>query len=271
MLELGEIFRWPEFGFIILGNSLDQRSSTGIIYMKQKLLKKFVCAGAAAGLAMGSARAAIIYDNAAGYNGSSFANISTGEEIGNEISLPTSSLTSFEFEYYNPPGTTYNPNLGVDVRFYKNDGPTTANGYATPGTVFFDSGWSFGIPYAPSGLDYIYNVSDFASGAQNGWGSGGYSLPNNFTFTITWTNLNAADQIQLPLANNTPGISTGAYWYNNGGGFELLTNTAPSNLLVEFQGQSSAVPEPSTVFAGVLMSLPFWAAGIRALRKHRAA
>jgi hypothetical protein len=166
----------------------------------------------------------------------------------------------------------------LDVRFYYNNGPL-ANGFLTPGTVFFDSGWFYNTGgtsilggSSTGGLahDINYDTSDFASGAQNGWAPS-YPLTGNFTFTITWTNLNAANQIQMPLANNTPGISSGAYWLNNNGSFELLTNAAPSNLLVEFDGQASAVPEPSTVFAGVLLLLPFGAVGVRAFRKHRAA
>jgi hypothetical protein len=243
--------------------------------MKQKHLKKFVCAGAAAVLTIGSTRAAIIYNDAASYNNNLFA-VANGEQIGNEISLNASSLSSFAIEYYDPNPGALAANVGVDVRFYYNNGPL-ANGYLTPGTEFFDSGWFYnttggilGGGSSGAAHDINYNTGDFASGAQNGWAPS-YPLTGNFTFTITWTNLNAANQIQMPLANNTPGISTGAYWLNNNGSFELLTNAVPANLLVEFDGQASAVPEPSTVLAGVLMLLPFGAVGVRALRKQRAA
>jgi len=75
-------------------------------------------------------------------------------EIGDEVLLgsPESYLTSFAFEYWalNAGGTS-GTFTGIDVRlrFYLNDGPTF-NGYATPGTAFYDSGWIDSVITTPT-------------------------------------------------------------------------------------------------------------------------
>src|ERR1017187_6029086 len=98
----------------------------GIMNMKQLLLKNLVCAGAAAVLTIGSTRASVIYNDAASYNGNVFT-VNNGQEIGNEIYLNTSSLSSFAIEYYDPNPGALAANVGLDVRFYYNNGPL-ANG-----------------------------------------------------------------------------------------------------------------------------------------------
>jgi len=228
--------------------------------MKRKLLQALMCAGAVVVCCLGSARANTIYANTNSFNGNMFT-MANGQEVGDEITVPAgSSLASFAFEYDAP--ALLAANVAVDVRFYLNNG-VLYNGYNTPSTLLFDSGWYMNtlagnIPSGPgpggnSAYTLLYTTSDFSSGAQNGWAPN-FTVPTDFTFTITWTNLDGSSQVDMPLANNTPGISSGEYWLNNNGTWELLTNSAtPGNLLVDFEGQ---VPEPSvfalTAIGGVL-------------------
>jgi hypothetical protein len=225
--------------------------------MKRTLLKVLTLIGAAAMLSIGSASAQVnvpIYANSGSYNGN-LLSLTNGQEVGNELTLG-GQLTSFAFEYNAP--SVLAANVGVDVRFYLNNGAPDLGwlgNYPSPGTLFFDSGWFYNTVAgniqsgpAPVTGDTAYNLTysiatgDFTS----------LTLPGDFTMTVTWTNLTGSSQIQMPLANNTPGISTGNYWLNNGGTFELLTNTVPANFLVDFE-----VPEPSplalTAIGGALL------------------
>lgn len=220
--------------------------------MKQKLLKAWICAGAVAVLSTLSVRAQVsVYNSFAnGYNGTSLS-MTNGLEIGNEITPPSGgSLTGFTIEYDAP--NTLAANVAVDVRFYYNNVPYPT--YPTinqPGALFFDSGWFLNTaagliqsgPQAGTGdtaYDLTYNTSDFSAGAQNGWFPN-FTVPGDFTFTITWTNLTGTSEIYMPLANNTAGISGGEYWENNGGSWGLMTNSlsGPANFLADFE-----VPEP---------------------------
>ena len=229
-------------------------------------------AAAAALVSFGSARADIIYDNFAQYNGNAFS-MANGVEIGNEITIPTGtswSLTNFTIEYYSP-SLTLASDVAIDVRFYQNDG-TPENGFDTPGTLFFDSGW---FNNGPSGLPangyrtITYTSSDFYGGSAVNMNSS-FLFPNNlspenqFTFTVTFTNLNGGNIIDMPLATNTLGISYGDYWLNNNGNWTLMsTNAADANLTVDFAGQP--VPEPATLaFAAIGGALLL---GIKQLRR----
>jgi len=213
-----------------------------------------VCAAAVAIFGSGGAQAQTfpIFANSGSTNGNFFS-MPNGVEIGNEITVaPGSTLASFAFEY--SASNALPANVGVDLRFYYNNVPyPTYPVINQPGTLFFDSGWFYnGVGNnIPSGVDIhgnfgyniTYTTSDFSSGALDGW-SPSFTVPTDFTYTITWTNLTSLGEINMPLANDTPGITGGAYWINNAGTWEQETNTSPVNLLVDLE---SPVPEP-TVF-----------------------
>jgi hypothetical protein len=210
--------------------------------MNQKYLKSLVCVGGVA-LGFNCAGQSAFYNNFPNYNGNAFSLIS-GQQIGNEISLQNgTALTSFSIEYYSP-NTTLAPTVGIDVTFYNQNGPVV-NGFKTPGTEFFNSGYYTGGAGGLGGGYQVvtFNTTDFAAGAQNGWG-GNYSLPQDFTFSVSFTGLNALNVVDMPLANITPGTSYGDYWLNNGTGWTLMYNTSSDgNLVVDMVG---TVPEPST-------------------------
>ena len=184
----------------------------------------------------------VIYDTSAGYN-TNFFSMSNGEQIGNQITLSpnTWSMTSFNVEYYTT--NIFQPSqVGVDLRFYLNNG-AVVNGRAAPGTLFYDSGWSYGLPAGPNGDTITYEASDLYKDALLNLPAC-FLLPGSFTFTLTFTGLDARDTIALPLANspvNQPATSSGQYWLNTGGQWTLLTNSAPANVVALITG----VPEPA--------------------------
>ncbi len=233
-------------------------------------IKKLLCVGLV-GTTGFSVLADVVYDNFANYNGHVFT-VNNGQQIGNEITLPGSTglmLTNFAIEYYTPDATLAQgpTGVGIDVRFYYNDGPAT-NGFATPGTMFYDSGWFYNLMgNTGAGGNNGYNVVTYSSFTGD-FPVGGLplNLPgNNLTFTITFTGLNAFNQVFLPLATNTPGISYGDYWMQNGSGAWTLmsTNAADANLVVDF----SATPEPSTVALVTLGGMAL--VGFNKLRRKR--
>ncbi len=210
------------------------------------------CAAAAAVMSLSSAQAQFVYNDYSQYNSDTFA-ITNGQEIGNEITVAPGSffsLTSFSIEYYSP--TTLSSTVAMDVRFYLNDGVPT-NGFPTPDSLIFDSGWyndpgNGGLPGIESGNGYhivTFASPDFSSGVVPLTSL----LPGNFTFSITWTNLNDANQIEMPLATTTPGISYGDYWLvNNSGQWALMFNRATDgNLLVDIEAQNTTPPGISSV------------------------
>ena len=184
------------------------------------------------------ARADSFYDSA-NYNGNAFTLVD-GQEVGNEIFLTGSSfsLTNFTFEYRST-SVSFSGSVGVDVRFYLNDGPTT-NGFATPHSLFYDSGWFTGVTPATGGNNINYDTSDLYGGAALNL-TPGFVMPSDFTFTITFTNLAGGNGVELPLANPAAGQS-GDYWLETADGWELLTNSAPASFIANFSG--TAVPEP---------------------------
>jgi hypothetical protein len=217
--------------------------------MKHKTLKTLIVVGASAALSMGSVQAQVTIYSSENYNGSAMG-MTNGLEIGNQITVNNASLSTFGFEYL--AATSLAANVGVDVRFYLNNG-APFNGYATPGTLFFDSGWYYNTlagnitspTTATGGATINYTTSDFAAGSQNGWSLFNYPVSGSFTFTISWTNI-TPNEIEMPLANNVAGQSTGFYWVNTDGSWSLNSqpnNDPNGNFIVDFTG---TVPEPST-------------------------
>ena len=213
--------------------------------------KKILCVGALTALGFNVLADTTIYDSTGSYNGNVFS-LSNGQEIGNQVSVNSANwlLTGFNIEYYSPSSGPSLTNVGIDVRFYLNDGALT-NGFASPGTVLFDSGWFYNTPLGlpaggpgSGGFHFVsYNISDF----------GTLMLPTNFTFTVSFTNLDAFNVVQLPLANNvTNAISSfGDYWRNDNGNWTLLTNSASAaNLVAQFT--AVGVPEPSMIYLGAI-------------------
>ena len=234
-----------------------------------KNLNKLVCAGALMALGF-TASAYTIFDNTTAYN-TNLLTAPNGLEIGNEVTLGSGwYLTNFQFEYYSS-NLTLNAGLGIDVKFYSTNGGTISpQGYLSPGTLIFDSGFFYntGSTLIPGNgaHDWSYNAFDLYTGAAVPLNTGlaGNKLPTDFFFTITFANM-GTNNIQFPLANTSTGTNYGTYWeYNTfSSQWNVYTNSVPANFLVVFQG----VPEPSVYGLGVIGSVLLF--GVSMLKRKR--
>jgi MYXO-CTERM domain-containing protein len=184
-------------------------------------------------------------------------NLPNEQEIGQQIWLGSPVpmyLTNFSFEYYSP--NIFYGSVYMDVRLYENNG-SLFNGYASPGTVFFDSGYfNLTNPWYIDGTNaanVIFGLSDLLSGNvvnldQNA------ALPSNFTLSVTVTNLGSSYTVGLPIFGlATVGTNAGDYWYESSGSWQLLTNNmGPVAFGTEFLGQTTPTPEPSVLGLGAL-------------------
>jgi len=184
-------------------------------------------------------------------------NFPNNQEIGEQIWLGTGTtpmyLTNFSFEYYSP-FISYSGTVQADVRLYVNDGPKT-NGYSTPdATPFFNSGlFNLTDPWQVSGTNsatVIFQLSDLQSGNAINLVNG-FALPTNFTFTVTFSGMQGADSVGLPIFNPPAvGFNAGDYWYDVSGNWELLTNSIGS---IAFGAQFlGTAPEPSVLCLSAL-------------------
>jgi hypothetical protein len=194
-------------------------------------------------------------------------------EVGDEILFTNSPMptyiTNFSFEYW---GTnTANPftfagSVQARVRFYLNNG-APFNGYATPGTMFYDSGWFGG--FGPSARSTL--IFD----APGDFGTGLYLPGSDITWTVQFQGMGATDSIGLDLYSPpTVGQSIPAagfeqdYWLNNSG-WSLITatNNPPFNFGATFDATFEPVPEPSALALSVVGGLSLLAFSTKFRRK----
>jgi hypothetical protein len=236
-------------------------------------MKKFIlkAMGVGAGIILAGSievRAEVLYQDTTTDLGSDFT-IANYQQIGEEVWLGTllpASLTNFSFEYYSP-DTSWSGTVTADIKLYENNGPLT-NGYASPGTLFYDSGSVvFPNPITYNGnsisnsLLAIFDLSDLLYPAAGGTPlSPSFILPTNFTFTITFAGLTAGETVGLPIFEPpTVGTNYGDYWYDASGNWELLTNSlgGPVAFGAEFNGTTTPTPEPTVLCLGALGAAAF--------------
>jgi hypothetical protein len=147
-------------------------------------------------LAAQTAQSQILYANTNSSQNGNF-NYFTNE-AGNEVVLAGPSsydlMTNFvfQFDFIGPDGVSGAPTGGetAELRIYENDGPpVNPSGYATPGTVLFDSG-PFGIGGFTTGT-----TATFDQAALNG----GVIVPQDITWTVTFANLSRRETAGLAL------------------------------------------------------------------------
>jgi subtilisin-like proprotein convertase family protein len=138
---------------------------------------------------------------------------SGGSESGDELTLPGAALyaTRFSVEYWggNDLQSGFVGDARAQVRFYSNDGPSTAGGRLAPGTLIYDSG---PLPVQSTSLGYI-TLSDFRHGAIVPLNQ---PLPQFLTWTVQFTGLGLGDVAGLNLAPYTVGQVQPGYWTRSG-------------------------------------------------------
>ncbi|MEI6395291.1 MAG: PEP-CTERM sorting domain-containing protein [Verrucomicrobiota bacterium] len=191
-----------------------------------------------------SLRAATIFNNSVNDTTNRF-NPGT-YEVGDQIVLAPGSIgqfiTGFSFEYWGTntaSPTTFAGDVQARVRFYLNDG-TPFNGYASPGTQFYDSGFFSVSPTARS-------VLTFAQGADNIPIGGFQVLASEMTWSVQFRGMGATDSLGVDIYNPpTVGMDYPDYWQNNSlRDWTLMTNSITP--IMNFAAVVSAVPEPSVL------------------------
>jgi len=229
-------------------------------------MKRFSLKAMGAGVAIvlaGSVgvRADLLYQDTVNQTVNNLTLPNNGDQVGEQIWLGTlvpHYLTNFSFEYYSP-DTSWGGTVTADVQFRLNNGTPPFNGYATPGTLFYDSGsLAFPNPITYNGnslsntLTAIYDLPDLQSGTLPL--DPNFVLPSNFTFTVTFSGLTGSESVGLPIFEPpTFGTNYGDYWYDLSGSWELLTNSlGPVGFAAEFNGSTTPTPEPTVLCLGAL-------------------
>ena len=189
-------------------------------------------------------------------------------EDGNEIILAsTGNMTYFSFEYRgtntaDPSNSSFQGNgnplgVAVDVKFYLNNGTPPFNGYPTPGTLLYDTGFFAISPTARS--TFVYTPGD-------GLPVGGLDLTSlDITWSVTFENMGPDDSVGVDFYSlPTVGQAYGDYWENDPvEGWMLLTNTVPTTF-----GALMETPEPSSMTLSLLGGLGILIAMRRFRRKE---
>ena len=189
-------------------------------------------------------------------------------EIGNEIILAGTDryLTDFSFEYW---GLSSNPNsfagaIQARVEFYMNNG-VLFNGYATPGTSFYDSGW-FSVPAPTPRSTFVFSV-------QGGdFNRVPLLLPaSDMTWTVQFQGMGLGDSVGVDLYGPpTVGQTFGDFWQRIGTSWTLMNNsqTPPYASFAADMMAVAVVPEPSTLALSVLGGLGLLVVARRLGRKE---
>jgi hypothetical protein len=181
-------------------------------------------------------------------------------EVGDEVFVASTErlLTGFSFEYYalvsGVGSGVFSGTPKVQVKFYLNDGPLF-NGYATPFTAFYTSGWIDLTPFGPTERATLV----FDQWADFG---GGFYLPipttpgANFTWSVQFKDLGGLDELGVDIYSPpVVGAAIGDYWeFTAGPGWQLKTNISgvPMNFAAKFD---AIVPEPSSTALAVIGGL----------------
>jgi hypothetical protein len=172
-------------------------------------------------------------------------------EVGDEIILAGTEryLTSFSFEFWGANldhPTTFAGAVEARVRFYQNNG-SEFNGYATPGTTFFDSLW-FPVSSPTDRSTFV-----FTEGAD--FDAGGLYIPvDTMTWSVQFRGMDGTDSVGVDIFSPPDvGADYPDYWQNDGG-WSLLTNSVPMDFAAQMYA-NSVVPEPSSAVLSLLGGL----------------
>ena len=217
-----------------------------------------------------SLRAATIFDNSTGDLLHRFApptlllDPTTTYEVGDQIILAGTQrwLTGFDFEYWAansaPGATTFAGTVQAQVKIYLNDGALVPPGgppygYASPSTVLYDSGL-FSLDSAlTTRRTEVFTLADFRDELPIFIGVG-LTPASELTWSVQFSGLGLGDSVGLDIYSPpTIGDEYTDYWQNNGG-WSLLTNTVPMDFGARFYAEST-IPEPSMVTLSIMGGL----------------
>ncbi len=195
-------------------------------------------------------------------------------QVGDEIRFTNSPMptyvTNFSFEYWgtNSSGSSlFGGSVQARVRFYLNDG-SPFNGYATPGTMFYDSGWFGGFGPTSRSTLIFDSPGDF--------GTGLFLPGSDITWTVQFQGMGGNDSVGLDLyspptvGQSVPGAGFEQdYWINIGGSWQLntATNNPPFNFGATFDATFQPIPEPGAIGFSILGGLGLLAVARRIRRK----
>jgi hypothetical protein len=178
-------------------------------------------------------------------------------EVGDEILLSGTArcLTNFSFEFWGTNTASpfaFSGNVEGRVRFYRNDGPLY-NGYATPGTIFFDSDWFPILQPTDRSLLVFRSGVDFPPE--------GLVMPVtlNMTWSVQFQGMSASDSVGIDLFSPpVVGNYYPDYWEKNEGAWLLKTNSATPSM--DFAGRLEATFPPPSLQLTIAASkaLVFW-------------
>ena len=181
-------------------------------------------------------------------------------EVGDEIQLAGNAryLTNFAFEFWgeNPNSADlFSGEVQARVRFYQNDGPAF-NGFATPGSTFYDSGWfTIDRPTPRNTLRFV---------AGEAFPASGLFIPVDLTMTwsVQFQKADSSDSAGLDIYY--PAVEGGSfadYWENDAGNWQLKDNGVPMNFAALLEASVVPVPESSSltlcIVGGVVVLLGF--------------
>jgi hypothetical protein len=160
--------------------------------------------------------AELIYDNSGPGDptGVWYSTLEIGDEIILGTNITSHVLTQLQIEYFGD--FTPSGDETIQVRIYKNDGVPTKNGFATPGTLLYDSG-----PY-----NIKTNYETWTSTFLN------VTLPDDMTWTVQFSGLTGAAGDRAGLLFRSPptvGTSFNDAWRKNDSGWQTVVFTKPAN------------------------------------------
>ena len=225
--------------------------------------RKVLLHGAVAvGLSLVCQGATVVYDNS---TNDQLVRFNPGAvEVGDEILLapgPERMISLFRFQYW---GENFSGDEQIRVRFYANDAfYLSHNAFIAPGTLLYDSGW-FNIMATPRQtilLDYPTLLA--------GNGGNPVIVPNSFTWTVQFLNVNAGAGERAGVDIYSPpnvGWNYTSYWENDPiSGWLLKTNQW--GIPMDFAAYVEAVvPEPNVLALGLGGGLLFLMVRMRVRR-----
>lgn len=220
--------------------------------MKNRFTPYFVHAlsvGAVALLCQNAQSQSLVYNDTSTYSGDNFnfdSGVAGTVSAGNEIVLAAANDVITQFQVQIDFTGTGTPTGTVDVQFANNNG-ATYNGYATPGSILWDSGSSaLGSFSSAAGEVLTYTVPSV-------------TVPKDFTFVVNFNGLTSTEIAGLSIfGNTTVGQNYNDAWVNTGAGWVLQKATG-SDPALQFGATLTAIPEPSTIALGVMGACAFLA------------